>query len=192
MFVYQSFRIHQVGYAFAINWVLMSLLLLPAATMFVMGLIRVYPSVLARLAGRGMLVDDQFTRIDEKQPIADWNRTASVAYGMVAILFVIALVQPLAEWFSTSARPLATNSLDKVAEHEFDWAVAAQLRSENPPWTDRMTNAAFSLAVFVVQSGVLMIIAYLLVFAFATCYFSTGHNAVSNHGVVGIDAFVAC
>lgn len=165
----------EVGYLYALNWSFNSILVLPCIVFFLLEALHAIPETLRGLSSRNMLVNGTFNPINVDIAVSDWNRTLDEALKskLVALLFLIALCEPIVEWFLTSVWPLLTGNLEATAEKEYDWAVAALLRIPHGGFWARGINMLFSLLVFAMQSVMIAAFAFLLTL---TYLFSTFFN----------------
>jgi hypothetical protein len=161
--------IKEVGYLPAINWTVAYLILFPLIVYFLLEAFECVPNSIGLLAGRGMLVDGKLTRIEPNTVLDDWNAALKRSVLVTAGLFVVAVVEPVIEWWATSAYPLIAHSLNAVPEHEYDWSVGALLTGGDG--LHRLLNGAFSLMVFAQQAAMIAAFALILVFTATFCLF---------------------
>jgi hypothetical protein len=159
-----------VGYLYAVNWTVNSIVILPCLTFLLIEASRSIPRALNAMAESGMLVGAHLEYVHPAIAIRDWEKTYGHASKVFAGLLIVAAIEPLIEWIATSALPLIVGNIDAVPEHEYDWSVAALLRPTMSVF-DRLVNAAFSFLVFVVQVAEIAAFAYFIMLTFLFCVF---------------------
>lgn len=159
----------EVGYVSAPNWVWNSILVLPCLAFFLTAARQSIPSTLQALGSKGMLVDSSGAPVSAQVAIEDWQRFLKRSAPIFALLIVVAIAEPLVEWAATSAWPLLSGQLKLTAENEFDWSVAALLRQQG--FFSKISNVAFSLFVFGIQSLMITAYALLIFLSFGFSYF---------------------
>jgi len=122
----------QVGFIWALNWSLVSVLLMPLAVYFALDSYQAVPDVLGELARRRMIVTKDWQPVSSEALEARWHR---ICGGMaIFIVIVVALGVGLTWWdFVTVVKQNYDNpsallwlSLTDKAD-EVDWSVAAPL-----------------------------------------------------------------
>jgi hypothetical protein len=161
--------VKEVGYIPAINWSISYLVIFPLIIYFLFEAFECVPDSIKALGGRGMLVNSDLQVVDRNVVLQDWNDALRRSVLVTACLFILALLEPLLEWWATSGYPLIVGKLDVVAEHEFDWSVGALLTRANV--FHRFSNGVFSLMVFGQQAMMIAVFALILVFTATFCVF---------------------
>ena len=167
----------QIGYTGAINWVGVTILILPCLIFFLLAVSRSFGATFDSLAERGMLVDSERNPVAPRLPQKEWQKFLDKMRLPLAIFLVIAVCQPIVEWVGTSARPLMSKDIAQVSEEEYDWSVAEILRQPPGNCWERTRNGLFSLLVFASQSIMIIAVAYLFSITFLLCAFLHEHRA---------------
>jgi hypothetical protein len=160
----------EVGYVSAINWSFAFLVLFPLIVFFLFEAFSSIPDSIRALAKREMLVDGSLHPVSEDEALEEWENALSSSVKVAASLMIVAVLEPLIEWWATSGYPLLMGRLDLVAEHEYDWSVGALLE-QGPSLIQRLGNAAFSLLAFAQQSMMIAAFALILVLVAVFCLF---------------------
>jgi hypothetical protein len=161
--------VKEVGYISAINWSVAYLLPVPLIVYFLFEAFASVPDSIRTLASRGMLVDSELNSVDRALPLQDWNEALRRSVTVTAVLFLIAILEPILEWWASSGFPLFTGRLKDVAENELDWSVGALLRGADG--LHRFLNAVFSFMVFGQQTVMIAAFSLILVFTGTFCFF---------------------
>jgi hypothetical protein len=162
--------VKEVGYISAINWSFAFLVLFPLIVFFLFEAFASIPDSIRALAKRRMLVDENLQPVEEGEALEDWENALNSSAKVAAGLMIVAVIEPLIEWWATSGYPLLKGRLDLVAEHEYDWSVGALLM-QSSSLIHRLANALFSLFVFVQQSMMIFAFALVLILTALFCVF---------------------
>ncbi len=161
--------IKEVGYIPAINWSAAYILEFPLILYFLFEAFASVPDSIRRLSARGMLVGSDLSMVDARLPLRDWNDALRRSVIVTAGLFLVAILEPICEWWASSGYPLLAGRLSAVAEKENDWSVGALLTRADG--FHRLSNAIFSLLVFAQQGMMIAAFSLILVFTATFCVF---------------------
>lgn len=156
----------EVGYVFAPNWALYSLVVVPL--MFVQ-IVRVWArmrSSLAAVARAGMVRDAALARIEPERLDREWRGTLRACAAVFGLIFLATFTFVAFDWWTVVLMPIARP--DMISEgmtladpvQEFDWSIASLYPTEN---VGRVAVAIFGLAAY------LFVAVFATAAAFATC-----------------------
>lgn len=160
----------EVGFLFAFNWSLFSIVIAPAMVWFGLGLHRSVAITLENLAERGMLRDGDFGRLDAATVASLWRQHLTGNRLLFLFAFALVIGFNLYDWWSVVGDPIlhpqAVHAALNDPEMEYDWTVACLFADGHVP---AMPLFAFGLAAYVFLSG--MATAFALAVAISALHF---------------------
>lgn len=148
----------QVGFAWAPNWALTGIILLPLAIYIALLARGEIEPLIRRLVEQRMLVTRDFEDADAEMVINEWRRESSrwtvltTGFFLLAVTFVLFLdfIPVVASWLLAEPGEIAELVKNEPInlhhnEYEFDWSIAASF--QNAP-VDRWPNLIFSSVAY--------------------------------------------
>jgi hypothetical protein len=119
----------EVGYLFALNWSLYSIVILPLMAIFAIRVWTAMPETINALTEAGMIRDGDFKRVEAEVVLAKWRQVHRGCGFLFGAVFVCIFIFVMADWWTVVAQPiLQPETLRGVTLddpiREFDWSIA--------------------------------------------------------------------
>lgn len=151
-------KVVQRGYLLAINWAFNYTIIAPLIIFFVISSIRDSYEIGNLIQEKGMLVNKEFEVIKRSSDIYRevWRKKMYDYEKVAFILSICAILGSVCEWWFYSGAPLLRGV--PVPEGEIDWSV----KYIDGTRLEKISNAAFSLIVFLMQGFIIAVAFYFI------------------------------